>query len=115
MLVDKNARYPKRPIILEPCIFFGQLQHIFLISLLPSPALGLTEKTSLILAAIRTCADLRMKAENNIHYYLREGHLEFVDMECVQCLVGRVKDGDEWAIIDRSEGGAHPVFVNEDD
>lgn len=115
MLVDKNARYPKRPVILEPRIFFGQLQHIFLISLTPSPTLGLGEKTTLILAAIRTCADLRMKAENNIYYYSREGYLEVVDMECVQRLVGRVKDGNEWAIIDRSEGSARPSFVNEDD
>lgn len=56
-----------------------------------------------------------MKAENNIYYYSREGYLEVVDMECVQRLVGRVKDGNEWAIIDRSEGSARPSFVNEDD
>jgi hypothetical protein len=114
MLIDKNARYPKRPVILEPRIFFGQLQHIFVINLMPSPALGLGEKTTLILAAIRTCVDPRMKAENNIYYYSREGHLEVVDMECVQCLVGRVKDGNEWAIIDRSEGSVRLAFANED-
>jgi hypothetical protein len=115
MLIDKNARYPKRPVILEPCIFFGQLQNIFLINLMPSPALGLGEKTTLILAAIRTCADPRIRAENNIYYYSREGYLEIVDMECVQCLVGRVKDGNEWAIIDRSEGSVRPTFANGDD
>jgi hypothetical protein len=115
MLVDKNARYPKRPVVLEPHTFFGQLQHIFLINLMPPPGLGLGEKTTLVLAAIRTCADPRMRAENNIYYYSREGHLEAVDMECVQRLVGRVKDGNEWAIIDRSEGIARPAFVNEDD
>jgi hypothetical protein len=115
MLIDKNARYPKRPVILEPCIFFGQLQYIFLIRLMPSLALGLKEKTTLILAAIRTCADARMKSENNIYYYSREGHLELVDMKCIQCLVGRVKDGSEWAIIDRSSGAVRPLFVNEDD
>ena len=115
MLIDKNAQYPKWPIILEPHIFFSQLQHIFLISLKPPPALGLGEKTTLILAAIRTCANPQMKAENDIYYYSREGHLEVVDIECVQCLVGQVKDGNEWAIIDRSKGIARPVFVNEDD
>jgi len=114
MLVDKNARYPKRPVILEPRIFFGQLQHIFVVRLEPSPVLGLTEKETLILAAIRTCADPRIKGENNIYYYSREGQLEIVDMECVQCLVGRVKDGNEWAIIDRSEDCGRLVFVNDD-
>jgi hypothetical protein len=56
-----------------------------------------------------------MKGENNIYYYSREGHLEVIDMACVQCLIGRVKDGNEWAIVDRSDGCAHPVFVTEDD
>jgi hypothetical protein len=103
MLVDRNARYPKRPVILEPCIFFSQLLHIFVIGLKASPTLRLTEETTIILAAIRTCADAKRKVENNIHYYSRQGELEAVDMECVQCLVGRVKDGNSWAIIDRSE------------
>jgi hypothetical protein len=103
MLVDKNARYPKRPVILEPHIFFGQLQHIFVIGLKASPALGLTEETTLILAAIRACADAKLNVENNVYYYSREGQLDIVDIECVQCLVGRVKDGNSWAIIDRSD------------
>jgi hypothetical protein len=115
MLIDKNAQYPKRPVILKPHIFFNQLQHIFLISLKPSPALGLGEKTTLILAAICTCANPWMKAENDIYYYSQEGHLEVVDIECVQCLIRPVKDGNEWAIIDHSKGIARPMFVNEDD
>jgi hypothetical protein len=102
MEVDKNARYPKRPIVLESRIFFGQLKHIFVIKLGASPILKLTEETTLILAVIRACANPQMKGENGIRYYSREGHLEVVDMNCVQCLVGRVKDGNEWAIIDRS-------------
>jgi hypothetical protein len=103
MLVDKNARYRKRPVILEPRIFFGQLQHIFVIRINASPALKLAKKTTLILAAIRTCANPRMSSENGIYYYSREGQLEVVDIQCVRCLVGRVKDGNEWAIVDRSE------------
>ena len=37
-----------------------------------------------------------------------------VDMECIQCLVGQVKDGNSWAIIDRSESCACPAFVDDD-
>jgi hypothetical protein len=75
--------------MLEPQTFFGQLQHIFVIRLKASPVVGLSEDTTLILAAIRACADAKLKAENNIYYYSREGHLKVVDMECVQCPVGR--------------------------
>jgi hypothetical protein len=30
------------------------------------------------------------------------GRLDVVDVTCLQCLVGRVKDNNRWAIIDRS-------------
>jgi hypothetical protein len=115
MLVDKNARHANRPVILEPKVFFGQLQHIFVVSLKASPALRLQEHTTLILAAIRACYNPQTKRENDIYYYSREGHLDLVDMTCVQCLVGRVKDGPEWAIVDRSDASARPVFVTEED
>ena len=115
MLVDKNARHTRRPVILEPKIFFGQLQHIFVVRLNASPELRLQACTTLILAAIRTCSEPQVKGENGICYYSREGRLEVVDIVCVQCLVGRVKDGNEWAIVDRSNDSARPVFVTEDD
>jgi hypothetical protein len=110
MLVDKNARHPRRPVILEPSVFFGQLQNIFVVKLNVSPVLKLTEKTTLILATIRACADPQMKGNNGMYYYSRMGLLEVVDLNCVQCLVGRVKYGNEWAIVDRSEGCTRPSF-----
>jgi hypothetical protein len=114
MLVDKNARYPKRPVMLEPQVFFGQLQHTFVVKLQASPALGLQQQTTLILAGIRTCFNPQLIGENDIYYYSREGPLEVVDIECVKCLVGRVKDGNEWAIVDRSGSCARPVFATEE-
>src|SRR5882757_3298495 len=114
MLVDKNARHVRKPVVLESGIFFGQLQNIFVIKIPASPALKLESETMLILAAVHTCVNPRMKGENNIYYYSRDGHLEVIDMSCVQCLVGQVKDGSEWAIINCSDGCARPVFVEAD-
>jgi hypothetical protein len=114
MLVDKNSRYVKRPVVLEPCIFFGQLQHILLVSLPTTPTLGLNQPATFILATIRTCYSPHVKGVNGVYYYSREGSLEVVDMDCVQCLVGRVRDSKEWAIIDRSLSSARPVFVTEE-
>jgi len=113
MLVDKNARYAKRPVVLEPKVFFGQLQHIFVVDLQASPPLGLSKQT-LILAAIHVCYNPQPKSENGIYYYSRDGHLEVVDITCVRCLVGRVKDGNEWAIVDRSDSSTRPVLVTEE-
>jgi hypothetical protein len=43
MLVDKNAWHANGPVVLEPTIFFSQLQNIFVVSLKASPALKLNK------------------------------------------------------------------------
>jgi hypothetical protein len=110
MLVDRNARYARRPVILNSQIFFGQLQHIFVVSLPASLPLSLKQWTTIILATIPICSNPWMQSNNGMHYYSREGHLEVVDMECVQCLVGQVKVSNEWVIVNRSDDCACPVF-----
>jgi hypothetical protein len=69
MLVDKNARHSRKPVVLESRVFFGQLQNIFVIKIQTPPALELKETTTLILAAVHTCANAQRKRENNIYYY----------------------------------------------
>jgi hypothetical protein len=112
MLVDRNARHQNLPVVLQPETFFGQLQHIIVITIGPSEELNLEEPETIILAAIRTCADAKKLSGGSIYYYSREGHLEVVDANCIQCSVGRIKDGDHWAIVDRSGEYAHPVFAD---
>ena len=41
--------------------------------------------------------------------------LHFVNIKNVQCLVGRVKDGNRWAIVDQSGTLAHALYKNDDD
>ena len=40
---------------------------------------------------------------NGIYYYKNLGVDEVVDLGTLQCVVGRIQDRDEWAIIDRSD------------
>ena len=110
MLVDKNANHWNRPVVLEPEVFFGQLQHIFVVYLGVSKSLKLANPTTLILAAIHVCSDPQLK-DNNVYYYKQEGRTEVVDMNCIQCAIGRVTDRGRWAIIDRSEDSTRPVFI----
>jgi hypothetical protein len=70
MLIDKNAQHTNRPVVLEPTIFFGQLQNIFVVSLKASPALKLNKQTNLILAAICMCSNPQSKGKNGMFYYL---------------------------------------------
>ena len=116
MLVDRNARHQNLPVVLQPETFFGQLQHIIVMNIGPSEELDLKEPETIILAVIRSCADAKkLPGGSDIYYYSREGSLEVVDVNCIQCGVGRIKDGDSWAIVDRSGEYAHPVFTDVDD
>ena len=112
MLVDKNARHHNLPVVLQPETFFGQLQYIFLVEI-PSEVLGLGESETIILGAIRSCADAKTSASGHgIYYYSQDGCLEVIDIDCIQCGVGRIKDGNKWAIVDRSREHARSVFVD---
>ena len=119
MLVDIFARQKGRKPKFELQTFYGQIQHLFVINFSAATRLDLNvmdDELIVILAAIRTC-DLdgdAAPAGLDIHYYSRVGALHFVDVTNIQCLVGRVKDGNKWAIIDRSGSLARAVYVDDD-
>ena len=113
--MDRNAAYRNRPVVLELRAFYGELQDIVLISMPPSPALRLTQTEHIILAGIQTCIleDHAAPRGLDIHCYTQMGRYEVVDMKNVQCLVGRVLDRGQWAIIDRSGGLARAMYDEE--
>ncbi|KAF5374458.1 hypothetical protein D9615_009129 [Tricholomella constricta] len=114
LLVDKHARSRDREPEYEPQSFYGQLENIFVVKLPATPDLELVQPATLILAAIRTCT---VEAENSLdmHYYKRQGRTEVVDMTSVQCVVGRVKVGNMYAIIDRSGSMARGYYDPDDE
>ena len=79
--------------------FFGQLNRILLLELPSSQRLNLDEPTIVIVALIR---EVKATLRNGIYYYQNFGGDEVVDLSTLQCVVGRIRDRDEWAIIDRS-------------
>jgi len=80
--------------------FFGQLNRILLIELPSAQRLNLDEPTTVIVALIR---EVKTTLRNSIYYFKNFGVEEVVDLNTLQCVVGRVWDRDEWAIIDRSD------------
>ena len=67
------------------------------------PRLNLATPTTIILALIK---NVKATLTDNIYYYKELGVNEVVDLTTVQCVVGRIWDRDEWAIIDRSNNVA---------
>jgi hypothetical protein len=80
--------------------FFGQLNRILLLELPSAQRLNLDEPTTVIVAAIR---EVKATLRNGIYYYKNIGVEEVVDLSTLQCVVGRIWDRGEWAIIDRSD------------
>ncbi|EPS98274.1 hypothetical protein FOMPIDRAFT_1126871 [Fomitopsis schrenkii] len=110
-IVDKNARFPRRPVVNELRSFFGQLRYIIVLHFPICQSLGLQEPTPIALAAIRSCPIIKSHKDLDIHYYGKEGAIDVLDLMCVQCVVGRVKDGHGWAIIDRSGSLSRAIYA----
>lgn len=51
----------------------------------------------------------------DIHFSSREGKLDVIDITSVQCLIGRVFDGDRCVLIDCSSSLACAIHVDDDD
>ena len=99
-LVDRHARRRRKTPDFELQNFFGQLNRILLLELPSSQRLNLDEPTTVIVALIR---EVKATLRNGIYYYKNSGVEEVVDLSMLQCVVGRIRDRDEWAIIDRSD------------
>lgn len=86
--------------MLEPRIFFGQVLRFLVVEIPESPREGIDADT-FIYAAIRQ-ANITEPANSHcpINYYKELGRVELVDLNMVQCLVGRIWDRDRWAIVD---------------
>jgi hypothetical protein len=83
--------------------YFGQLENILVVRLPATSQLDLNTGSTLILAGIRQC---EVDATNSMGmpFYSKMGRFEVVDITCVQCLVGRIRNDKRWAIIDRTGG-----------
>jgi len=102
-LVDRYARQKRRTPEFELQNFFGQLQRILVIDLPSTPRLNIAVPTTIILALIK---NVKATLTDDVYHYKVFGVDEVVDLTTVQCVVGRIWDRDEWAIIDRSDNVA---------
>ena len=105
-LVDRYTHQKRRIPEFKLQNLFGQLQRILVLELPSTLQLKLAMPTMIILAWIK---NVKATLMDNIYYYKGSGVDEVVDLTTVQCIVGRIQDRDEWAIIDRSDNVAIQV------
>jgi len=100
--------------------FYGCLQHIIEIHFgSPQPELNLNESRTIILGAIKTCDGSKPDPKLlglDFHFYQKEREaFSIVDIACVECLVGRIKDVErkQWAIVDRTGSLVRNVYIQD--
>ena len=98
--------------------FYGRLQHIVGIHFeSPQPELHLSEPGTIMLGAIKTCQESNPDPKLSglgLHFYQKERDaFRVVDISCIECLVGRLKDVErkQWAIVDRTGSVVRDVYI----
>jgi hypothetical protein len=123
LLVDIHARVKRKRPEFEPRIFFGQLLRVFVVEI--PEALQEAEQaeeesdkedanlraTQWIYAVIRSVKILETDAFGT-NYYEEMAEIEIVDLEMVQCVIGRIRDRNRWAIVDRSTRSSAQLQLN---
>ncbi|KAF9649280.1 hypothetical protein BDM02DRAFT_3233041 [Thelephora ganbajun] len=84
---------------------FTQLLCIVQLDLPPSPELYHPKVETVLLAHVVTCNTTRN--EDHQWEYSTMGKTHFIDLNSIQCSVGRVLDRGKWRFIDRSGPTAH--------
>jgi hypothetical protein len=91
-LVDKYAHQKRRAPEFELHDFFGQILRIFIVDIPSSPEADIEEET-VIYAAIHPANVIQSSpGRPGVHYYKDMKPVEIVDLELVQCVVGRIRD-----------------------
>jgi hypothetical protein len=104
-LVDKFAHQRRRTSQFELHDFYGQLLRLLIISV-PASQNNQIQPQTLVYALIKSVKLINSTA-NGIKYYEDFGSMEFVDLNQVKCVIGRIMDRGRWAIVDRSTSSAH--------
>ncbi|KAF8579867.1 hypothetical protein K439DRAFT_1620204 [Ramaria rubella] len=82
--------------------FYGQLQYIIKIEMPRSNKLGITEARRHLLALVKPCTTGNKDATVEVTTYTQTMSSIFIDLQAIGAVIGRIKHGNEWAIIDRS-------------
>jgi hypothetical protein len=98
-MVDKYAHQSNREPVYTKRVFFGQLKQILLLKLPSIPQLGLASPSVIIYAVVQS---VKVTLTNNLYSYHDTGAIQVIDLNTVQCVVGRVIDRNCWNFVDRS-------------
>jgi len=97
-----------------PTCFYAQLQYVIHAKLPADNRFGLHQDYEALLALVNIC-DGKGDATQGPVWYKRLKSRSFVHVGTIQCLVGRIRVGNRWGIIDTSLHCMRTSFVSADD
>ena len=103
LAVDKFAHIPRRAPEFELQDFFRQILRFVIVNIPHSPIHNIKGDSFIYAFINQVKISEPATNQSRINYYEDLGPTEFVDLNQVNCVVGRIKDRSKWSIIDRSK------------
>ena len=91
--------------------FYGRVLRFFTLDLPAAPQHGVGAALIAFAVIRQLKVSRQIKDPFRICYFQDDnGAMEVVDLDQVQCLIGRIRDRNEWAVVDRSRSTV-PVHI----
>jgi hypothetical protein len=110
LVIDEYEDDPGRPARDMRTVCYGQVQSYIYITLPAAPRLETTRDSTAVLALVTLCKTNGMDASHTLVWYREMGRVCAFDIATIDCVVGRIRVGDHWGIIDRSFGSERAVM-----
>lgn len=109
-MIDEYEDDPGRPARDKRIIAYGQVECYILVTLPAMPPLKTNHEATALLALVKLCKTGGMDASLGPVWYQELGTVRAFDIATIDCVVGRVKVGSRWGIVDRSFGSERAVI-----
>jgi hypothetical protein len=109
-VIDEYEDDPGRPARDKRSVNYGQVQSYTYVTLPAMPCLKTDRDSTAILALITLCKTNGKDASLEPVWYQDMGTVRVFDIAMIDCVVGRVKLGNRWGIVDRSLGLEHAAI-----
>ena len=110
LVIDEYEDDPGRPARDKRTVCYGQVQSYIYITLPAEPQLKTSQDSTAILALVSLCKTNGMDASLVPVWYQEMELVRAFDIATIDCVVGRIRVGDRWGIIDRSFGSERAVM-----
>ena len=109
--MDEYENDPGRPARDKRTVCYSQVQSYVYVTLPAEPSLKTTSDSTAILALVKLCkTEEGEDASLELVWYRDMETVRAFDIATIDCVVGRIKVGDRWGIIDRSYGSQRAVM-----